>query len=125
VVLMDSWYATKDLMVLIDGMGKTFYCPLKSNRSVDDSSAERPYGRVDGLDWSEEELEKGKLIKISRRGSPRTTYKVKLFRVAVHSRRTEWIVTNDLTQDSTHDDAREVRGVRWRIEEFHREAPSS
>jgi Transposase DDE domain len=131
-VLMDSWYATKDLMLLIDGMGqkkeeeeeeeeeekKTFYCPLKSNRQVDDSGAERPYRRVDELEWSEEELEKGKFIKI--KGFPKD-YKVKLFRVVVHSRRTEWIVTNDLSQDSTHD-AQEVRAVRWKIEEFHREA---
>jgi hypothetical protein len=117
-VLMDSWYATKDLMLLIDKMAKTFYCPLKSNRQVDDSGTERPYQRVDELNWSEEELEKGKPIKI--KGFPRD-YKVKLFRVVVHSRRTEWIVTNDLSRDSTHD-AREVRAVRWKIEEFHREA---
>lgn len=123
-VLMESWYATKDfLMLLIDGMGekkkkKTFYCPLKSNRQVDDSGGEKPYQRVDELDWSEEELERGKLIKI--KGFPKD-YKVKLFRVVVHSRRTEWIVSNDLSRDSTHE-AREVRGVRWKIEEFHREA---
>jgi hypothetical protein len=123
-VLMDSWYAAKDLMLLIDGMGekkeekKTFYCPLKSNRQVDDSGGEKPYRRVDELDWSEEELKRGKLIKI--KGFPKN-YKVKLFRVVVHSRRTEWIVTNDLSRDSTHE-AREVRSVRWKIEEFHREA---
>ncbi len=46
---------------------------------------------------------------------------MKLFRVAVSSNCTEWIVTNDLSRDSTHD-TREVRGVRWKIEEFHREA---
>ena len=27
-VLMDSWYATKDLMLLIDSLGKFYYCPL-------------------------------------------------------------------------------------------------
>jgi hypothetical protein len=121
-VLMDSWYATKDLMLLIDRMDeerrKKFYCPLKSNRQVDDSGGEKPYRRVDELDWSEKELQKGKLVKI--KGFPKN-YKVKLFRVAVSSNRTEWIVTNDLSQDSTHE-AREVRGVRWKIEEFHREA---
>jgi hypothetical protein len=123
MVLIDSWYATKDLMLLIDRMSekeekKTFYCPLKSNRQVDDSGGEKPYRRVEELDWSDEELEKGKLIKI--KGFPKD-YKVKLFRVVVHPRRTEWIVTNDLSRDSAHD-AREVRGVRWKIEEFHREA---
>ena len=117
-VLMDTWYATKDLMLFIEKMGKTFHCPLKSNRSVDDSGGEKPYQRVDTLDWSEQELEAGKQIKI--KGFPKD-YKVKLFRVAVSSNRTEWIVTNDLSRDSTRD-TREVRGVRWKIEEFHREA---
>jgi hypothetical protein len=117
-VLMDSWYATKDLMLLIDKMRKTFYCPLKSNRQVDDSAGERLYQRVDRLGWSEQELKQGKLIKI--KGFPKD-YKVKLFRVVVSSDRTEWIVTNDLSQDSAQD-TQEVRGVRWKIEEFHREA---
>jgi len=117
-VLMDSWYATKELMLLIEGMGKRYYCLLRSNRQVDDSVGERPYQRVDELDWSEEELKRGKLIKI--KGFPKE-HKVKLFRVVVHSRRTEWIVTNDLSRDSTPG-AREVRAMRWKIEEFHREA---
>lgn len=117
-VLMDSWYAAKDLMVLIEGMGKRYYCPLKSNRRVDDSGDERPYQRVDSLDWNEEELEWGKPIKI--KGFPKE-HKVKLFRVVVHSRRTEWIVTNDPSRDSTRD-AQKARGLRWKIEEFHREA---
>jgi len=117
-VLMDTWYATKEMMLLIERMGKKYYCPLKSNRQVDDSGGEHPYHRVDELHWNEEELEKGKRIKV--KGFPKD-YKVKLFRVVVHSRRTEWIVTNDPSQDSTHD-TREVRAVRWKIEEFHREA---
>jgi hypothetical protein len=117
-VLMDTWYATKDLMLFIDKMGKTFYCPLKSNRQVDDSGGESPYQRVDTLDWSEQELKQGKQIKI--KGFPKD-YKVKLFRVAVNTHRTEWIVTNDLSQDSLQE-TQEVRAVRWKIEEFHREA---
>jgi len=28
-VLMDSWYATKDLMLLIDSLSKFYYFPLK------------------------------------------------------------------------------------------------
>jgi hypothetical protein len=118
-VLMDTWYASKEIMLLIDCMGKTFYCPLRKNRSVDDSGGERRgYQRVDSLDWSDEELKSGKLIKVKQ--FPKN-YKVKLFRVAVSSSRTEWTVTNDLTQNSPQD-TREVRGVRWKIEEFHREA---
>ena len=41
VVLMDSWYATKELMVHVHRAGKIFYCPLKSNRLVDDSQAQQ------------------------------------------------------------------------------------
>ena len=87
-------------------------------RQVDDSGGEHPYKRVDALGWSERELERGKLIKI--KGFPKE-HKVKLFRVVVHPRRTEWIVTNDLSPDSVHE-AQKARGVRWKIEEFHREA---
>jgi hypothetical protein len=117
-VLMDAWYATKELMLFIEGMAKKYYCPLKSNRQIDDSGGEHSYQRIDALEWSERELERGKLIKV--KGFPKE-HKVKLFRVVVHPRRTEWIVTNDSTRDSAHE-ARKVRGLRWKIEEFHREA---
>jgi hypothetical protein len=121
-VLMDSWYATKELMLDIDGYGKEhesrrFYCPLKSDRQVDDSGGERPYRRVDSLNWSEQELQHGKTIKI--RSFPGAK-KVKLFRVEVSSHRTDYVVTNDMAQDSTQG-VREVCAVRWKIEEFHRE----
>jgi hypothetical protein len=36
-VLMDSWYAAKKLMVLIERLGKVCYCLLKTDRLVDDS----------------------------------------------------------------------------------------
>jgi hypothetical protein len=117
-VLMDTWYATKELMMLVEKEGKTFYCPLKVNRQVDDSGGHGSYRRVDSLEWSEAELERGKKVKV--KGFP-GDYKLKLFRVVVNTHRTEWIVTNDLTQDSTHD-AQKACGVRWRIEQLHREA---
>lgn len=116
-VLMDSWYATKDLMRFIEGMDKHYYCPLKTNRRVDDSGGEHPYQWVDALEWSEEEMARGKLVKI--KGFPKE-HKVRLFRVAVHSRRTEWIVSNDVARDSAKE-ARKARLLRWKIEEFHRE----
>lgn len=118
-VLMDSWYASKELMLLIDGMGKIFYCPLKSDRQVDDSGGENPYRRVDSLQWSDEaSLERGKLIKV--KGFPKN-YKVRLFRVVVSSRRTEWIVSNDLPRDTVWA-AQKVRRLRWKIEELYRES---
>ena len=54
-VLMDTWYATKELMLFIESVHKTYYCPLKDNRQVDDSGGQRPYGRVDALTWNADE----------------------------------------------------------------------
>lgn len=116
-VLMDSWYASQKLMAQIDQLGKVYYCPLKRNRRVDDSGGAQPYQRIDQLDWSGGDLQRGKLIKI--RGFPRDK-KVKLFRVTVSSHRTEFVATNDLSQSST-DAAQQESGIRWKIEEFHRE----
>jgi hypothetical protein len=116
-VLMDSWYATKNFMFLIDSLDKIFYCPLKSNRLVDDSAGELAYRHVDALTWADIDLTQGKLIKI--KGFPKD-YKVKLFRVEVSTHRTDWVVTNDLSQDSL-DDTQEVCAMRWKIEQFHRE----
>jgi hypothetical protein len=31
-VLMDTWYATKKVMLYIEQLGKIYYCPLKDNR---------------------------------------------------------------------------------------------
>lgn len=117
-VLMDSWYATQKLMALIDEeLKKIYYCPLKCNRSVDDSGVTADYQRVDSLRWDAAEIERGKVIKI--RGFP-AEKKVKLFRVTVSPHRTEYVVTNDLSQDSTQATREECR-VRWKIEQFHRE----
>lgn len=116
-VLMDSWYATKDLMLFIESVQKFYYCPLKDNRQVDDSGGERSYQRIDSLNWSEDELRHGKRIKI--KGFPKD-HKVQCFRVETSTRRTDWIVTNDPAADSTQA-TQEVCGFRWKIEQLHRE----
>ena len=87
-VLMDSWYATKDLMLYIESLHKFYYCPLKDNRQVDDSQGAQAYRRVDALSWSEAELERGKRIKI--KGFPKE-HKVRAFRVAVTINRTDYV----------------------------------
>ena len=117
-VLMDSWYATQDLMLYIESLQKHYYCPLKSNRQVDDSNAQKPYRRVDRLQWTKSEHRHGKQIKI--KGFPKH-HKVKLFRVVSCNRRTDYVVTNDLAQNDTSV-AQQVCNWRWKIEQFHREA---
>jgi hypothetical protein len=116
-VLMDTWYATKDLMLCIASLDKCYYCPLKDNRQVDDTGGTHAYQRVDALDWSAYDLAHGKRIKI--KGFLKD-YKVQLFRVEVSTHRTDDVVTNDQAQDST-EATREVCGFRWKIEPLHRE----
>jgi hypothetical protein len=116
-VLMDTWYATKDLMLLIESLSKVYYCPLKANRQVDDSGGSQPYQRVDSLTWTETEWQTGKRIKI--KGFPKD-HKVQCFRVALSTHRTDWIVTND-PDFETAEATQQVIGFRWKIEQLHRE----
>lgn len=117
-VLMDSWYAAQNqkLMACIERLGKIYYCPLKRNRLVDDSEGSEKYKPIEQLSWSSEERQQGKLIKI--KNFPKDK-KVKLFRVTVSTDRTDYIVTNDFSQNST-DEVQKVNAVRWKVEEFHR-----
>jgi hypothetical protein len=116
-VLMDTWYATKDAMLYIEGLDKVYYCPLRNNRQVDDSGGSAPYRRVDSLAWAATERTHGKVVKI--KGFPKE-HKVKLFRVVLSPQRTDYVVTNDLAQDDTQA-TQEACRLRWKIEQFHRE----
>ncbi len=116
-VLMDSWYATMKVMKAVEKAGKIYYCPLKSNRQATESPAD-DYCRVDALSWSAEEIEAGKMVHLKK--FPKG-HQVKLFRIAVSTHRTEHVVTNDHSQDSS--DATGIESaIRWKIEQFHREA---
>jgi len=116
-VLMDSWYASKNMMLQIEHLDKIYYCPLKDNRQIDDSGGGKPYQRVDSLAWSKTEEQQGKLIKI--KGFP-GSHKVKLFRVVLSTQRTDYIVTNEMQQDNV-EVVQDVCGFRWKVEQFHRE----
>jgi hypothetical protein len=118
VVLMDTWYATKKLMVMINDLGKIFYCPLRSNRLVDDSGGRRPYRPVKELAWSADNMVFGKRIKISK--FPKH-FKVQLFRVAATRGRTEYVVTNATITHNSFADAQKESRRRWKIEQLHRE----
>lgn len=116
-VLMDSWYAERKLMLHIERLNKVYYCPLKDNRQVNESGGERPYQRVDTLLWNEHEQQHGKTLHI--KDFPKG-HQVKLFRLVLSPKRTDYIATNDMTQDSTQD-TQDVCALRWKIEQFHRE----
>jgi hypothetical protein len=120
-VLMDSWYAVAWLMHYIDGLGRIYYCPLKSNRLADDSGnpdgGRKAYKPVTELDWDQTALEQGKLVKLKDFPGSK---KVKLFCVQVATNRTDYVATNDMTQNSANG-VRKACAIRWKIEEFHRE----
>jgi len=116
-VLMDSWYATNKLLLHIESLGKIYYCPLKRNRLVDDTGGQKDYHKIEKLAWDKMELKQGKIIKIKKFPGAK---KVKLFRVTVSTERTEFIATNDMSQNST-EVVQEVCKVCWKVEEFHRE----
>jgi DDE superfamily endonuclease len=116
-VLMDSWYATTALFKWLLAAGKTFYCPLKSNRLVDDSGGQQPDQPIGCLNWSNEDVQWGKTLKV--RGMPKDC-KRKLFRVLVSTHRTDYLVTNEAEPRETAA-AEHESSVRWTIEQFHRE----
>lgn len=118
-VLMDTWYATRQFMLHIERQGKLYYCPLQDNRQVDEGDGTAvKYQRVDSLEWSQEEKESGKNIHV--KDFPKG-HRLQLFRLVVFKDRTDYIVTNDVTQHSTHD-TQQVCAIRWKIEQLHREA---
>ena len=118
-VLMDTWYATSEMMMVIHKMGKRFYCPIKQNRNVDDkmefSQGKFNHIQAQNLTWSDKELKHGKEVNLKG-----LNINLKLFQIVLKSKKTELIVTNDLTQSSTDNCQKEVAN-RWKVEEFHRE----
>ena len=116
-VLMDSWDASKPLLLYIESLKKMYDCPLKSNRLVDASNGSNPYQRIDTLQWTDAEEASGKGVKLHK--FPKDQ-KVKVFRV-VSSQHTDYVVTNDLNQSDVSI-VRKVCDVRWKIERFHRES---
>jgi len=116
-MLMDSWYATMKVMKAVEKADKIYYCPLKANRQVSESPDEA-YQRVDALSWTAAEVESGKLVHLKK--FPKG-HQVKLFRIVLSTQRTDYVVTNDHAQDSM-DATRQESAIRWKIEQFHREA---
>ena len=116
-VLMDSWYAAKWLMLDIESLHKLYYCPLKSNRQINESGQKGDYHRVDSLSWTPGEQHQGKTVHL--KGFPKG-HQVNLFRLLLSAERTDYVVTNDRSQHSTQA-VQQVSGYRWKVEQFHRE----
>jgi Transposase DDE domain len=118
-ILMGSWYALTKLMVKIHRAGLCFYCPIKPNRAVSEVKADEKYRyqKAEDLAWIEEELDLGKQVHL--REFPQGL-ELKLFRIVVSTDSTELIVTNDESLLDAQA-VQQVQGVRWKVEQFHRE----
>lgn len=116
-VLMDTWYSSRELMLEIASLGKIYYTPVKANRLLAKHRGQHIYQAVERLDWSEAELETGKRVVLNDFPND---HECQLFRVPVLPDRTDYVVTNDLSQDNALSVRRECK-IRWKIEEFHRE----
>lgn len=118
-VLMDTWYAITSLMQWINSLGYKFVCPVRSNRLILDkwTDPDKPeYRSVKDLPWDNDKLKQGSDAKLKA-----CSLKLKLFRLMVHSNRTDYIVTNDNVAICTAEDATEACAFRWKIEQYHRE----
>ena len=118
-VLMDTWYATTKLMLLIHRSKRIFYCPIQSNRKVSQKygTEKYQYQSANSLDWTEQEENFGKTVHVKEFPAG---FEVKLFRIVASNGDTEWVVTNDESPIETKV-AQKVCGFRWKVEQFHRE----
>lgn len=114
-VLMDTWYAVSKLFQHINKVGKYFYCPIKTNRSVKEPH-HSVYFSVGELKWSATECEQGKSLKVKD-----LQMEVRLYKVPVSTNRTDYVLTNDLRGQSAQTIGYNNR-MRWHIEQFNREA---
>jgi len=115
-VLMDTWYATIDIMYAVHNYGKTFYCPIKMNRLVSRTDQKYHHIPLKEVEWSDDDLKFGQLIHLNKMNKD---FHVKLFRISA-TNRTDFVVTNDRSQNSSSAVQKEL-GMRWKVEELHRE----
>jgi Transposase DDE domain len=116
-VLMDTWYATNDLMKLINGLGKKFYCPIKENRKVHQGVH---WTSAKHLAWDTDAQENGHPIRLKKLDK---SVSVRLHRQATVTgtggASYTYLVTNDIHVSSQTVIHR--AGHRWKVEELHRE----
>lgn len=114
-VLFDSWYAAWDNLKLVNSLHLIFYTTLKNNRLVG-LSKEEDYIHLDEIDWTEERLKFGVIVKLKK-----VPFKVKLFKLVAKNGDIDWLITNKLDDTLTTQVVEKANDLRWKVEEFHRE----
>ena len=121
-VLFDTWYASVDNLKLLWRMDLFFVTMLKSNRLVS-LSKESGYVHLPDIDWSEERLKCGILVKLKE-----LPFLVRLFKIVAPNGDIDWVITNRDTigRDDSEcplcvQEVQEANALRWQIEQMHRE----
>ena len=114
-VLIDSWYGSWRNLKLIHRLGLTFYTTRKANRLVS-LSADDGYIQLDALDWTDERLKRGIIVKLKK-----LPFKVKLFKFVAINGDVDWVIANDPDETVITQVAQNANKLRWQVEEFHRE----
>ena len=91
-VLFDSWYGSWQNLKLVHRLGLTFYTTLKANRLVS-LSAEDGSIHLDEIDWNNERLAHGIIVKLKK-----VPFKVRLFKLVAINSDIDWVITNDLDE---------------------------
>ncbi|MEN0016109.1 MAG: hypothetical protein AAF706_00620 [Bacteroidota bacterium] len=94
--------------------GYKFVCPIRRGRLATDYTS--GYKTVENLGWESASDLAGKTVKL--RGC---SLAMRLFRLTVNRNRTYYIVTNDSVTIEKSEDAIQVCGFRWKVEQYHRE----
>ena len=113
-VLFDSWYASWENLKLVHRSGRIFFTTLKSNRLVS-VSAEEGYKHLQDIEWTEDRLQNGVMIKLKK-----VPFLVRLFKIVAPNGDIDWVITNSDAPLSA-DDVQDENAVRWQVEQLHRE----
>jgi hypothetical protein len=114
-VLFDAWYGSVENLKFVMSKGLIFYTKLKGNRLIS-LSPEDPYTAVSEYSWKDTNPQKGVLVKLKQLPT-----KVWLFKVVAANGDIDWIITNAPDHNHDPEHVQKKNGVRWGIEELHRE----
>lgn len=113
-VLFDSWYGSWQNLKLVHRLGMVFFTTLKSNRLAS-LSKETGYIHLDEIDWTDERLKQGVMIKLQK-----VPFRVRLFKLVTPNGDIDWVITNS-EASLTSDDVQNEDAKRWQVEQLHRE----
>lgn len=113
-ILFDSWYGSWQNLKLVNKHGWTFFTTLKGNRLIS-PDRETGYVHLDELEFNGQQLRTGKVVKLKK-----IPFQVKLFKVVTTDGSIEWVISNDLSDETNIFTAELKNENRWQVEEMHR-----